>query len=71
MCGGSPPPVKQTDPKAEAEAAAAKAAAEANADQAGRRARKRQSSLLTSAGTLGGQQSATTVLTYGKSTLGS
>ena len=69
MCGGSPPPVKQTDPKAEADAAAARAAAEANADQAGRRARRRASSLLSS-GAPGAELSPSTVLSIGKKTLG-
>lgn len=48
MCGGggSPPPVVQRDPKAEAEQAANQAAQKANAEAASRKLRRKQSSLL-------------------------
>ncbi len=73
MCGGSPPPVTQRDPKAEAEFAASEAARKANAETAARKKRIAASSLL-STGAQGVTNSSNTqtllAQASGKQTLG-
>ena len=68
MCGGgkAPEPVR-TDPVADADKIAAQAAVAANADAQGRRKSRRASSLLASAGPAAAPSS---VMSYGKATLG-
>lgn len=61
-----PKVVQQPDPQVEAQKAADAAAAKANEETAVRKKRKAESSLLSSGGAQG-----TTVLSQGKSTLGS
>lgn len=65
-----PKVVEQPDPKVEAEKAANEAAAKANTEQATRKKRKADSSLLSSAGGARGDMSGS-LLSSGKDTLGS
>lgn len=55
MCGGSAPETVKVDPEADAEKAASEAAVAANSQAALRRRSRRQSALLVSNPTLGGQ----------------
>lgn len=71
MSGNDPPKTVRQDPVADAERAAAQAAVAANADTASRRRRVGQSALLTSTRTGASSTApASSVLTYGKTTLG-
>lgn len=70
MCGGGAPAPVRSDPEADADRIAAEAAATANAEQAGRRRSRRRSSLLAAGDPTLGAPQQSTVLGYGKQTLG-
>jgi hypothetical protein len=69
MCTGSQPKTVRDDPVADNEKIAAQAAVDAGADAATRKRSRRASALTVGAG-LGDTATGSSVLSYGKSTLG-